>query len=269
MMMRTWWRGCLATLSLAVLHGCAATGDVSKPIPTLLVPAPETAQRLVVMLPGRGDDLQGLEKHHAAQIIQRQWPHTDVLLTGLTMPYYTDGVATKRLHDEVMVPAKKRGYRQIWLAGISLGGMGSLLYDRAYPGEVTGMLLFSPYLGDRKIHDEIRKAGGLARWKPGPPEPIGPDTFPRELWRYLKSWSNNSPRTSSVWLAYGDRERFREPIELVTPALPANHVLMLPGHHNWKLWTPAMRALFGKAANHGAGDSAPASAGQRRARPSH
>lgn len=245
---RNWWHGCLATLSLVLLNGCAGGGDVSKPIPTLLVPAPAKAQRLVVMLPGRGDDLQGLEKHHAAQIIQRQWPHADVLLTGLTMPYYTHGVATRRLHDEVMVPASKRGYRQIWLAGISLGGMGSLLYDRAYPGEVSGMLLFSPYLGDRKIHDEIRDAGGLAQWNPGPSQMIGPDTFQHELWRYLKGWSNDPTRTSSVWLAYGDSERFRKPIELVTPVLPASHVLMLPGHHNWKLWSATMPALFHKAA---------------------
>lgn len=249
MALRNWWHGCLASLSLAVLHGCAAGGDVTKPIPTVLVPAPTKAQRLVVMLPGRGDDLQGLEKHHAAQIIQRQWPHADVLLTGLTMPYYTHGVATQRLHDQIMVPAGKRGYRQIWLAGISLGGMGSLLYDRAYPGEVSGMLLFSPYLGDRKIHDEIRGAGGLARWNPGPPQAIGADTFQRELWRYLKGWSNDPARTSSVWLAYGDHERFRKPIELLTPVLRAHHVLMLPGHHNWKLWTPAMRELFKKSAN--------------------
>lgn len=237
----------LLSLLVPWLGGCAAGGDVTRPIPTALFPAAEPARRLVVMLPGRGDDLGSLQRRGVAQLIQRAWPDADVLLTGLTMPYYLQGRATQRLHDEVIEPARQRHYRQVWLAGISLGGMGALLYDRAYPGRIDGMLLLSPYLGDHRIHREIRDAGGLAHWHPGPAQPIGPETFQRELWRYLKDWADEPQRTNSVWLAYGDHERFRKPIELMRGELPADHVLMLPGHHDWKLWTPAMRLLLQRA----------------------
>ncbi|MEO5624269.1 MAG: alpha/beta hydrolase-fold protein [Dokdonella sp.] len=229
------------------LSGCVARGDATKPIPTAFVPAPLTAHRLVVMLPGRGDDLASLQRHGVAQIIQRAWPDADVVLTGLTMPYYTQGNATQRLHDEVIDPAHRRNDRQLWLAGISLGGMGALLYDRAYPGQIDGMLLLSPYLGEHAIQQEIRDAGGLAQWKPGPAQPINAATFERELWRSLKHWSDDSARTHSVWLGYGDSEPFRASIELMSPLLPPDHVLMSPGHHDWALWTPALRALLQQA----------------------
>ena len=239
-----WIRRCLTGLSLALLAGCAARGDVTKPIPTQQVVAPGHAERVVVMLPGRGDDLGGLQKQDTAQLIQSEWPDADVVLTGLTMPYYTGGVAAKRLHDEVIAPLKARGYRQIWLAGISLGGMGALLYDHDYPGDVDGLLLLSPYLGKGDVQDEIREAGGVAAWQPGPAQPVGPKTFTREMWRSIKQWSDHPARQNSVWVVYGEDERLRKPIELMTPQLPAPHVMMLPGHHNWTLWKPAMHQLL-------------------------
>lgn len=241
----------LLVLGLILLGGCSATGNIREPIPVAFFHATHPTQRVVVMLPGRGDDLAALQRRGVAQMIQRVWPDADVILTGLTMPYYTGGVAVRRLHDEVIAPLRRQGYRQVWLAGISLGGMGSLLYDQAYPGQVDGILLLSPYLGDNAIQKEIRTAGGLAAWQPGPTQPIGPATYQRELWRYLKHWSDDPARTRTVWLAYGASERFRAAIELVTPELPAGHVLMLPGHHNWALWEPALQQLL-KAAAHNA-----------------
>ncbi|WP_255524298.1 hypothetical protein [Lysobacter sp. H21R4] len=122
--------------------------------------------------------------------------------------------------------------------------MGALLYDSQYPGQIDGLLLLSPYLGDDAIHEQIRQAGGLAAWQAGPPQAIGADTFQRELWRALQSWSQRPQRTGSTWIAYGADEPFRQSIELMTPLLPADLVVMLPGRHNWTLWKPAMRELL-------------------------
>lgn len=248
------WQGSLLMLAVALLGACAAGGAVTRPIPTQLIRAPQAAHRVVVMLPGRGDDLAGLQKQDVAQLIQQAWPDADVVLTGLTMPWYRAGLATSRLHDEVIAPLQSQGHRQIWLAGISLGGFGSLLYDRAYPGQVDGMLLLSPYLGDTAIQREIRDAGGLATWQAGPSQAIGPDTFQHELWRYLQHWSTRPARIRTVWLAYGASERFRDAIELMSPYLPTGHVFMLPGRHDWTLWKPALRKLLMAAS---AGDVPP------------
>ncbi|MEO6800897.1 MAG: alpha/beta hydrolase [Rhodanobacter sp.] len=255
------WHAGLLVLALGLLGGCAAGGDVTRPIPTQLIHASRPAHRVVVMLPGRGDDLAGLQRQGVAKLIQQVWPDADVVLTGLTMPWYRAGLATARLHDEVIAPLQAQGHRQVWLAGISLGGFGTLLYDRAYPGQVDGMLLLSPYLGDAAIQREIRADGGLAAWKAGAPQPIGPGNFQRELWRYLQHWSTHPARTQTIWLAYGASERFRAAIELMSPTLPAGHVFMLSGHHDWTLWTPALSKLLMAV------DASPAAEGREHLKP--
>lgn len=237
----------LHSFAALLLAACSTGGDVTRPIPTLLVPAARPPHRLVVMLPGRGDDLDSLARRGVAQTIHRQWPDADVILTGLTMPFYRQGRATRRLHDEVLVPARAQHYDQVWLAGISLGGLGALMYDRAYPGEIDGMLLISPYLGDKSLYREIQAAGGLDRWQPGPVQAFTPETYQRELWRYIQRWSIHPERTRTIWVAYGDRERFRDRIALLAAQLPPGHAFELPGHHNWTLWGPAASMLLERA----------------------
>lgn len=237
----------LGPLAALLLAACSTGGDVTRPIPTRFVASAQPAHRLVVMLPGRGDDMDSLVRRDVAQIIRSQWPDADVVLTGLTMPFYRQGLAVQRLHDEVLLPAEARHYDEVWLAGISLGGLGALMYDRAYPGQIDGMLLISPYLGDRPLYREIEAAGGLDRWQAGPERTLTQENYQRELWRYIQRWSERPGHTRPVWLAYGDKERFRDRIGLLAAQLPPDHVLRLRGHHNWTLWKPALRMLLERA----------------------
>ena len=62
----------------------------------------------------------------------------------------------------MIAPARARGYAGVWLAGASMGGMGTLLYERSRPGELDGLVLLAPYLGDRGLLEE-----SLARVFPG------------------------------------------------------------------------------------------------------
>jgi pimeloyl-ACP methyl ester carboxylesterase len=239
----TWWSSLL--LAVGTLMGCFPLGDPSKPIPTALVNAPTTARRLVVVLPGRGDDLIGLRKSGIAQAVQSAWPDADVALTGLTLGYYMEGLAEQRLHDEVIVPARRRGYAQIWLVGASLGGMGAVMYDRAYPNQVNGMVLLAPYLGEKRVLSRITAAGGISAWHPPRKEvPINADNFPEKLWRQLQTWSRQPAAARNVWLAYGKADRLRESMPLLTPLLPPGHVLLREGGHEWPVWSPATRDVL-------------------------
>ena len=231
-------------LTLGLLAGCGPRGNPAQPIPTALVPASQPAKRLVVVLPGRGDDLSSLERSGVAAAIQGAWPDADVLFAELTLASYAEGGAATRLHDDVIVPARRRGYREVWLSGASMGGMGALLYDRAYPGDADGLVLLAPYLGDRAILREITDAGGIARWDPGPPQAINADNWQHELWRHLQTWSRDPARARNVWLAYGDRDRLRGAMPLLEPLLRPEQILVRPGGHAWTVWSPAMREVL-------------------------
>jgi hypothetical protein len=234
----------LAAAALALLltlTGCLPTSDPGKAIPTLLIPAKQPAQRLVVVLPGRADDLDALRRSGMPEAIQTEWPDADVLLAEVTLGYYMQGRAPERLHTEVVAPARERGgYREIWLAGASMGGMGVVMYDRAYPGEMDGLVLLAPYLGDDEQLRKISDAGGVAQWDAGSVQAVGPDNWQHELWRQIQRWSRNPDEASRVWLAYGDRDRLRKAMPLLTPALKQNQILVREGGHTWTVWSPAM-----------------------------
>lgn len=231
---------CVLVLGLG-LSACVAGGSPDRPIPTRLVAATQTPQRLVVVLPGRGDDLAGLRRSGVTEVIQATWPDADVQLVELTLGYYRQGRAAERLHDEVIAPARGSGrYREVWLVGASMGGMGTLLYERLHPGELDGLVLMAPYLGDRPILREVAAAGGLAQWRPGPEQPIDAGNWQRELWRHLQSLQRDPDRARRIWLTYGDRDRLRAAMPLLTPALPPAQVLVRDGGHAWKVWSPAL-----------------------------
>jgi len=228
-----------------MLLGCFPRGDPSQPIPTAAIAAPQVARRLVVVLPGRGDDLEGLRRSGIAQAVQSAWPDADVLLTGLALGYYLAGQAENRLHGEVVLPAQRRGYREIWLAGASLGGMGAILYDRAHPRQVTGMLLLAPYLGEQEMVSRVAAAGGVARWAaPAATAVLTEDNYQQELWRHVQTWSRDPDAARRVWLAYGRKDSFRDADALLGDVLPPGHVLVRDGGHDWGVWSPAARELL-------------------------
>lgn len=242
-------------LSLGLLLGCFPKGDPSQPVPTALVPGTQPAgqaRTLVVVLPGRGDDIEGLRRARIAEAIHEAWPEADVVLTGLALSYYMSGTAERRLHDEVVAPMRARGYREVWLVGASMGGMGALMFDRRYPGTIDGMVLLAPYLGDRALLRDIADAGGVARWNPGPvPATVDADNFQVELWRHIKGWSVDPAKARNVWLAYGDGDRLRKAMPLLVPVLRPEQVSVRDGGHTWTVWSPAARDALRQARQRG------------------
>jgi pimeloyl-ACP methyl ester carboxylesterase len=241
------------------LVGCTARGDPGGPVPTVLIPATTTpAHRLVVILPGRADDLLKLRNSGAVQAVQSAWPDADVLLAELTMDYYAAGVAPLTLHNQVIGPARSRGYREIWLAGASLGGLGTLMYDASYPGQMDGLVLLAPYVGERALLKEIEQAGGVAAWDPGPTQPVTEFTWQRELWRHIRQWSLQRDTHRRVWLAYGKNDWLEPSMPLLVSALPADQVLVREGGHQWSVWSPALGDILLRArSGRGGGEGQP------------
>jgi pimeloyl-ACP methyl ester carboxylesterase len=247
--MRSWARLIALLLLGPLLFGCAFRGNPNAPIPRILHPAPVAAVSpapLVVVLPGRYDSVDGLDASGIAAAIQASWPQADVMLTGAGMAYYMAGQLQQRLHDDIIAPARARGVGEIWLVGASLGGMGAVLYDRAHPGEVDGIVLLAPYLGESSILSEIALAGGAMAWQPGPEEAMTRQNWQREMWRFLRSYGGRPELASRVWLAYGDSDRLREAVPVIAPVLRPEQILEREGGHVWGVWTPAAGEVFAR-----------------------
>ncbi len=239
----------LALVLVALLAGCSNLGDRSNPIPTDLISGRGTAdvQTLVIVLPGRGDNVEAMQKLGVAQAIQTGWPEVDVQLTSATLAYYLDGGLATRMREQLIEPARAAGYRRIILMGASMGGMGSLIVDEANPGDIDHLVLLAPYLGKRKLLREISDAGGIAAWEPGPkPAAMDSDNFQRELWRHIKSFSIDPARRSRVWLAYGEADRLASTVPEIAPALVPEQILPRPGGHTWTVWNAAASEVFAR-----------------------
>ena len=217
------------------------------PTATIAAPQPSRNGRTVIVLPGRADNLDGLRAAGIAEAIQAGDPHAEVILAGATIEYYMDGGLVRRLHDQIIAPARARGAQEIWLAGASLGGMGALIYEHEHPGELDGLLLLAPYLGEKDLIKEIADAGGPLHWDPGPvPAELTRDNVPREEWRVNKSWGTRPELARRVWLVCGDEDRFITAARLVAPLLPADHFLERSGGHAWIVWNPGAREVFAR-----------------------
>ncbi|HSC46733.1 MAG TPA: alpha/beta hydrolase [Gammaproteobacteria bacterium] len=236
--------GIVASLALA---GCTYLHQPMGPIPTqqfaALQPAP--TRTLVIVLPGRADDLEDMGRSGIVASIQSGWPGADVVLAGLTIGYYADGRMTERLHDEVVAVAHARGYLRIWIAGASMGGMGALLYERRYPQDVTGLVLMAPFMGSPSLVRSVADAGGVAAWDPGPvPAEVDADNYPNEMWRVVKSWAQDPVQAERIWLVCGDEDRLLPASKLIAPLLPKEHFIQPRGGHDWDVWDAGARQAF-------------------------
>jgi pimeloyl-ACP methyl ester carboxylesterase len=237
---------CLAGASLA---GCLVIGSSEVPIGTVSVaaPRPSAERTLVIILPGFGDDATDMKDRGIAVAIHQSWPEADVLLASATYAYYRDGKLVSRLHDEIVEPARRRGYARIWLAGASMGGMGALLYEREHPGEIAGIVLFAPFLGSEDLVNEIRAAGGPRSWNPGPlPAETNGDNYQRQVWKMVKGWAEQPELARRVWLVCGRSDHLIDGARLLSPSLSEAHYLELPGGHTWNFWLGAAKEVFSR-----------------------
>ena len=70
----------------------------------------------------------------------------DIVVARPDLALYLEDGVTEALQREVVEPALARGCTRIWLLGISLGGMGALLYASAHEAQVEGLVLLAPFL---------------------------------------------------------------------------------------------------------------------------
>ncbi|OGU09837.1 MAG: hypothetical protein A2075_11160 [Geobacteraceae bacterium GWC2_58_44] len=200
---------------------------------------------LVVFLPGRGSGARSFGDEGLVQGLLQKRRDLDVIGVEAHLGYYQDRTLPLRLREDIVGPAKKRGYDNIWLVGISMGGLGAMMYDTTYPEDVTGICVLAPYLGEGSLLEEIAGAGGLAKWQPG--AVLGHDTD-REIWQKLASYAAGNKIAGRVFLGFGSEDRFAATNRLFGTLLPAGQVVTAQGGHDWQTWRILWDKLLENAA---------------------
>lgn len=196
------------------------------------------SEELVVFLPGRWSTVGEFEKEGFFKLAAEKWPSARLVAADLHLGYYRKATMAGRLHQDVILPARRSGVETVRLVGISMGGMGALVYDLEHPGEVDEMLLLSPYLGEEEALSEIRQAGGLGKWEPGA---IAEEDFSRKLWAGLKGKWKGAGKRPKVFLGCGTGDRLADANRLFAKEfLGPDGQKWIPGAHDWETW----RELF-------------------------
>lgn len=216
---------CALLLAASLGAGCAANRPHEARLHTVQVG--NRSDTLVVMLPGIRDSA---EQFLVAGFVDAAAKPFDVLVVEPQMRHYVRGTLVERLRADVIVPALARGYDEIWLLGVSIGGYGSLLYAGEFPADIRGVVLLAPYLGGRRLPRAIEAAGGLAEW-----HAVRGSPFVR-AWRSLQALTERGSAT--VVLGFGASDRLAETYAPLLDALPQSQVYVAEGGHGWATWTP-------------------------------
>jgi pimeloyl-ACP methyl ester carboxylesterase len=224
-----------------VLTACVPSTKI--PVDTVTYPYKEGSRQecLIVFLPGRGAGITDYDREGFIDMLRHADVRADMVSTDLHLGYYMNFTAFIRLRQDVILPARDKGYRCIWLVGISLGGFGALEYEVQYPGEVTGLVLLAPYLGEKEIVNEVHRAGGVKAWEPGE---IAESDYQRKLWAWIKTYAAQKRDSPIIYLGYGREDRFALENGLLAEVLDPKHVIIGTGIHAWTTWKPLWKSLL-------------------------
>jgi pimeloyl-ACP methyl ester carboxylesterase len=230
------WAACALTL-VALLGGCALPRAAQVPMDALWLPASpnQPGQTLIVFLPGSQEVPQDIVREGFVAQVRARHPTVDVVVADGHVGYFRNRSFEARLRADVMEPARARGYQSIWLAGISLGGFGSLMYAKNAPDEVAGVIALAPFIASRSVLAEVAQAGGLKPWQPA--LPLKADDYQRDLLLWLKGYGDPAQARPPLFIGYGTRDRLEPFPELLDSVLPSERLLSAPGGHDWPPWT--------------------------------
>lgn len=222
--------------SLAVLTGCLRLREPVTPMATrVLAGGPGSPGRcLVVFLPGRRDSFGVYAHRRFPEMARQAGVEADFVEVDAHLGYYKAETISRRLHEDVVGPARARGVERVWIAGISMGGLGGILYAREHPEGARGVVALSPFLGEEEPR-RVAAAGGLSSYEMGAPRPVA--DYERELWGWLKQYTAAGGDRPPIYLGIASGDDLAPAERLLADALPSGRVFSEKGGHDWKTWT--------------------------------
>lgn len=232
----------LSVLAIPVIFSCSTNA----PLKTLYYKTEESAfqKKMVIFLRGRGGSHEDFASEGFINDIKIRKLPFDMAAPNAHFGYYFGETLIPRLKADIIEPAKEKGYETFWLVGVSMGGLGALMYTRQYPKDVEGVCLISPFLGYDKIIREIADAGGVRKWDPGEYDPN--KDWQRMFWHWLKQCADGEKPLPRLYLGYGAEDSYATAQGLLGDFLPRDHVFTTSGGHTPKTMKKVWRIFLEK-----------------------
>jgi pimeloyl-ACP methyl ester carboxylesterase len=219
-------------------------------MPAVAHAATSSSSGLIVLLPGFGDGPEDYESNGFVEMIQQANPGYEVIAADAHFGYYRNFSVVERLHQDVIAPALSREKRSVWLVGISMGGLGAATYAMEHEDLVKGVILLAPYMGDSDVIEEVKLAGGLAKWSPPEKWREIEDAETRkyyQLWSWYQEFATSPETQPQLFIGHGLDDGLGGPNDLVARVLPDDHSETMPGGHKWKVWKQLFAKLVRRA----------------------
>ena len=182
------------------------------------------------LMPGAYQQPEDFQREGFSQAVQARGLAIDLEFIATDFAHLLDRSVLDALQLEFIAPARQSGCREIWLGGASLGGYLALVYAAQRPGDLDGLCLIAPYLGNRIVTGEIAKAGGVSAWQPAT---IAEDDEERRIWALIRRLPTVPLR---VHLGLARQDRFGHGHRLFADALPEDASDVVDGGHDWPTW---------------------------------
>lgn len=204
------------------------------------------APALMVLLPGALQQPEALLQAGFAEAVRAQGLPLDLALVDTGMRYISDsidGTILHQLHEDVMAPAQAAGYREIWIAGASIGGLIAIAYADRHPTALSGLCLLAPYPGSRITMAAIDAAGGLENWQHATQD----DDAENRMWQWLAR--HDDAGRPQVHIGYGRDDRFADGQARMAQALGCA-ADVVDGGHDLDVWRALWDRFLARSAPH-------------------
>lgn len=199
---------------------------------------------LLLMLPGAKNTPQQLVDHGFIRALRERSLPVDVLALDTSVDLYLERADIEHVLLHTLDEVTARGYRSIWLFGISLGGSGAMMAAIRRRPEVAGVFLLAPFLGTRGLIREVEVAGGLSHWQPGV---VSERDHERALLHELRNGLCSEGELPPIYLGYGTEDRYRAASLMLAATLPEQQVTEISGGHDWATWQRLWHVLLTQA----------------------
>ena len=236
----------VAALCCSCQYGAYFLRDTRVPLEGLEVRADAGARRecLVLLMPGMLDTPDSYVEHGFVDDALAASRRCDLLGLDAHFGYYRDGSLRARL-AEVMRVSESRGYREIWIVGISMGGLGTLFAAQDHADRVEGVVLLAPFLGDEAVVRSVGEAGGLAEWDaPEGADRTDSDEYDEALWAWLRGYATHPDTMPQLYLGVGEQDSLRPGVGLLAAVIPPARHGTAEGGHDWRTWRVLWQRLM-------------------------